>query len=112
MDQTSFGKNLLSAHPVEGSSDEYESADEKNQDSPATRKPGKALKATASGETHTGEDAGMSTEGQTSTSGNLEDELLRIKNMATGKEIAVEKVWGQVTEELRMDHTQAHSCLV
>eukprot|EP00884_Botryococcus_braunii_P023494 jgi/Botrbrau1/9829/Bobra.0313s0008.1 len=92
MDQSSkLGKNLPIAHPVEGSSDEYESADEKTQESPGSGKPGKALNVTASGGTPTGEDDGMSTAGKASTSGNLEDELLRIKNLATGKEIAVEK---------------------
>jgi hypothetical protein len=89
MNQSSFGKKPLSAHPVEDSSDEYESAEDKSQEYPEALMQNQGImKATAGSRTG---DA-RSTEEQSSASGNLEDELLRIKNLATGKEIAVEKV--------------------
>lgn len=94
MNTGSSTQNSISAHPLDSSSDGYESADDKALDIPSPQKPQRPPSVKAAPVSSGMKEATIREEDsqQTSTTGSLEDELLRIKNLATGKEISVEKV--------------------
>lgn len=94
MNKASSTQNPISAHPLDSSSDGYESADDRALDNPSPQKlPGPPSTKAAPLESGMKEASSREEASeQASTTGSLEDELLRIKNLATGKEISVEKV--------------------